>query len=142
MIMPPSHSPPKMDRSATASRNADRPVVRTYLSVFNNDVSEVVSAINVPYVFLSKPGCSSIARPVYGSRRRPAVLLGVRPCDGHVTPTATTDDGGNKLINIPRFRENFRRTTRITNRRIARGQEAKLSCVVDENRDDGDKKPG
>lgn len=48
----------------------------------------------------------------------------------------------NKLFNIPRFRENLRRTTRITNRRIAREQEAKLSCVVDENRDDGDKKPG
>lgn len=79
MIMPPLIPPPPngiLDPPLPLKVRIDQ--TRTYLSVFNNDVSEVVSAKNVPYVFLSKPGCSSIARPVHGSRRRPAVPLGGR----------------------------------------------------------------
>lgn len=101
MIMPPLPSPQLQNGLLDPSlplkvRRSDRPV-DTYLSVFNNDVSEVVSAKNVPYVFLSKPGLSFIAHPVYGNRRRPTdgrdgVRRAVRPSNGHVIPTTTTTD--------------------------------------------------
>lgn len=139
MIMPPSHSPPKWNsRSAPLSlkvrmdpsRYVPLGVQQRCLGggVGNKRTVRVLVEIRVLVHRTPRLRESASTRGTLGWES--GVRRAVRPSNGHVIHRRrwrmmmVLTRRQNKLFNILRFHENRRRTTRITNCRIARGQKA------------------